>query len=73
MKKSDKFKNRLPIREDVKTVAYHRNPTLSEIRFGHGATHYCDFDIKECTHLHDGKRYLKAWIVSPYDGLRYYY
>jgi len=28
-------------------VTYHRKPTASEIKFGHGATHYLDFPIDE--------------------------
>ena len=52
-----------------KPITYHRNPTPSEIRFGHGATHYKDFIladvIKQCGNV-------KQWIVCPHDGLRYY-
>jgi hypothetical protein len=52
-----------------KPVTFHRNPTQSEIRFGYGATHYKDFIlgdvVKQCGAI-------KAWIVCPYDGLRYY-
>lgn len=62
--------NRLPIREDVSLVTYHRPPTPSEIRFGHGATHYRDFSPEEC--CHKGTRFLKRWFISPDDGLRYY-
>ncbi len=29
------------------TIEYHRKPTPSEIKFGHGATHYLDFDKSE--------------------------
>lgn len=62
--------HRLPVRDDVETLTYHRKPTQSEIRFGHGATHYADFTIEECCHKET--RIPKKWIVSPYDGLRYY-
>lgn len=62
--------NRLPLREDVSLVTYHRPPTPSEIRFGHGATHYRNFSPEEC--CHKGTRFLKQWFVSPDDGLRYY-
>lgn len=62
--------SRLPIREDVSLVTYHRPPTPSEIRFGHGATHYRDFSPEEC--CHKGTRFLKRWFISPDDGLRYY-
>ena len=61
--------NRLPIRDDVLTLTYHRPPTPSEIRFGHGATHYRDFTPDEC--CHNGTRILKRWFVAD-DGLRYY-
>lgn len=65
-----KIENRLPVRDDVTEITYHRKPTQSEIRFGHGATHYATFTIEECSHK--GTRILKKWFVSQYDGLRYY-
>lgn len=52
-----------------KPITYRRNPTPSEIKFGYGAIHYKDFIlgdvIKQCGAV-------KAWIVCPHDGLRYY-
>ncbi len=63
-------KNELPVRDDVKKVKYHRNPTPSEIRFGHGATHYREFKIEDC--CKPGTRILKRWFVAADDGLRYY-
>lgn len=60
---------RLPVRDDVESVTYHRNPTPGEIRFGHGATHYADFPVEEC--CFEGSRILKRWIIGR-DGLRYY-
>ena len=62
--------HRLPVRDDVETVTYHRNPTPAEIRFGYGATHYRDFTVDEC--CHPGTRVLRQWFKSPDDGLRYY-
>lgn len=62
--------NKLPVRADVKTVTYHRNPTKAEIKFGNGATHYRDFSIEEC--CVKGTRFLKRWFVAENDGLRYY-
>lgn len=62
--------SRLPVRADVETVEYHRPPTASEIRFGHGATHYRDFPLADCTHA--GTRILKQWFIAADDGLRYY-
>ena len=50
-------------------VTFYRNPTPSEIRFGHGATHYKDFNFSDVV-KHSG--YPKKWIVCPQDGLRYY-
>jgi hypothetical protein len=52
----------------MKIEAY-RQPTKAEIAFGYGAIHYAEFDI-ELWLRKDGK--LKRYIVSPYDGLRYY-
>lgn len=69
MSKPD-FRGRLPVRDDVKVITYHRNPTPAEIRFGYGATHYRDFTVEEC--CHKGTRFTKTWIVAD-DGLRYYH
>lgn len=63
-------RGRLPVRDDVETVTYWRNPTKAEIKFGHGAIHYADFSVEDC--CHEGTRVPKEWFVSPYDGLRYY-
>jgi hypothetical protein len=51
-------------------ITYHRNPTKSEIKFGHGATHYKDFPMDLCINIKTGK--LKKWLKCPQDGLRYY-
>ena len=51
-------------------VVYWRQPTPAELRFGHGAIHYAEFDRAECLHPKTGE--LKRWLISPYDGLRYY-
>lgn len=63
------METRLPVRDEVTTVTYHRPPTPGEVRFGEGATHYRDFDVEEC--CHPGTRILKRWFVAD-DGLRYY-
>ena len=60
----------LPLRDGVKTLTYHRQPTKGEIKFGHGAMHYADFEIEDC--CHKGTRTPKKWFISSYDGLRYY-
>jgi hypothetical protein len=62
-------KRELPVRDSVKEVVYHRQPTPSEVRFGYGATHYRTFTVEEC--CHPGTRILKCWFVAD-DGLRYY-
>lgn len=46
---------------------YHRGPTPYEIRFGEGATHYCEIPYSVCKKL-DGS--FKQWCV--FGGLRYY-
>ncbi|CAB4161921.1 hypothetical protein UFOVP786_15 [uncultured Caudovirales phage] len=61
---------RLPVRPEVQTVTCHRNPTESELRFGHGAIHYCEFSVQDA--CHKGTRILKRWFKSSHDGLRYY-
>jgi|WetSurMetagenome_2_1015567.scaffolds.fasta_scaffold1109195_1 hypothetical protein len=61
--------NGLPIHDNVKTITYHRKPTVSEIKFGYGAMHYRDFDIEELVKP-DGN--IKKWIKAKDDGLRYY-
>lgn len=61
--------HRLPLRDDVQAVTYHRAPTPAEVRHGHGATHYRDFTPGEC--CHPGTRVAKRWILAD-DGLRYY-
>ena len=67
------WKSRLPVREDVTEVTYHRPPTPWELRFGEGATHYATFNVQDASHGVDGEsRILKRWFKSPYDGLRYY-
>ena len=48
-------------------VTYWRNPTESEIKFGHGAIHYREFKWSECTKA-DGT--LKKWLKAD-DGRRY--
>lgn len=60
----------LPVLPEYHSCTYHRPPTQSEIKFGHGATHYRDFKIEDC--CHKGKRIKKAWFVASDDGLRYY-
>lgn len=70
MPKTPDLSNRLPVRDDVVYVTYHRPPTEGEIRFGHGATHYRDFVVSEASW--PGTRILKKWFVDPCDGLRYY-
>jgi hypothetical protein len=49
-------------------VTFHRKPTQSEIRFGHGATHYRDFPIDDVKKK-DGK--IKKRHKAKDDGLIY--
>lgn len=51
-----------------KSIEYHRKPTASEIKFGHGATHYKTFDESMCT-TKDG--HIKKRLKCPTDGLIY--
>lgn len=51
---NSKHKVRLPVRPDVTTLTYHRNPTDYEIRFGYGATHWRDFPVE--SYCHPGTR-----------------
>ncbi len=62
--------NKLKVIADVKVVTYHRKPTPEEIKFGHGATHYRDFDIADCLKANGT---IKKLIVAKDDGLRYSY
>lgn len=64
------LQHRLPVRDDVTQLTYHRNPTESEVRFGHGATHYRDFPVEDC--CFPKSRVPKRWFVAADDGLRYY-
>ena len=50
-------------------VEYWSNPTKAEIAFGHGATHYRDFKLKDVLKK-DGT--IKRWVRDT-DGRRWYY
>lgn len=52
----------------MRTIEYSRKPTASEIKFGHGATHYKDFIETECT---DKTGRVKKRLKCPIDGLIY--
>lgn len=52
----------------TRAFTYSRKPTASEIKFGHGATHYKDFDESICRKA-DGS--LKKRLKCPLDGLIY--
>jgi hypothetical protein len=52
-------------------ITYYRKPTKGEIKFGHGATHYKDFETVFC--WNDKTDSPKRWLICPIDGLRYYY
>lgn len=61
-------KKPFPTLGDFMEVEFHRKPTEDEIRFGHGATHYKDFLVKDIRKK-DGT--LKKRIKCPIDGLIY--
>jgi hypothetical protein len=54
----------------LKYLEYFRNPTKEEIKFGHGALHYRDFEFKKCFDEND---YQKLKVKASDDGLIYYY
>ena len=49
-------------------IEYHRQPTAGEIKFGHGATHYKDF---EASVYLNSKGVQKYRLKCPIDGLYY--
>lgn len=53
----------------TKALTYHRKPTASEIKFGHGATHYRDFMPSE--YLKKDGTTIKKRIKASNDGLIY--
>lgn len=53
-----------------KTIEYWRRPTIEEIKFGYGATHYRDFDFESCF---DEDGFQKVKVKASDDGLIYYY
>ena len=51
---------------DFMQIEFHRKPTAGEIKFGHGATHYRDFLVKDIKKKDGSLKYrIKA------DGLIY--
>jgi hypothetical protein len=67
-KQARQLAHRLPVREGINIIVYHRDPTDAEIRFGYGATHYMDVPLDAC--CHPGTRIPKKWIKGS-DGLRW--
>ena len=53
-----------------KQITYSRKPTIEEIKFGHGATHYRNFDFDKCF---DENNVLKLKVKPTDDKLIYYY
>lgn len=51
-------------------LVYFRNPTKAEIKFGHGALHYRDFEFEKCF---DKNGNLKLKIRASDDNHIYYY
>lgn len=50
-------------------ITYWRNPTKAEIKFGHGAIHFRDFDFKLCF---NEAGYLKYRAKATDDNLIYH-
>ncbi len=50
-------------------IKCYRKPTIEEINFGLGVTHYRDFTIAEIGIAKTG--WIKSWFISKDDGLRY--
>lgn len=53
---------------EIKEITYWRNPTKEEIKFGHGAIHYRDFEIQNCI---NEEGYLKKTFKADDDQLNY--
>jgi len=51
------------------TLTYWREPTKEEIKFGHGAIHYRNFDFESCF---DENGFQKDKVRASDDGLIYY-
>ena len=56
--------------EKPDVLEYWRKPTKEEIKFGHGATHYRNFDFDSCF---DENGFLKLKVKVSDDSLIYYY
>ena len=51
------------------TLSYWRNPTKEDIKFGHGAIHYRDFEFEKCF---DENGFIKEKVKSIDDDLIYF-
>jgi hypothetical protein len=54
---------------NTQEIEYHRSPTKSEIKFGHGSTHYKSFNALAFLKK-NGE--IKKWLKCPIDNLKYY-
>ena len=52
----------------ITTLIYRRGPTMAEINFGYGATHYADIQLEHC--INEAGE-IKSRLKSPLDGLWY--
>lgn len=52
-----------------KSLTYWRRPTIDEIKFGYGATHYRSFDFKSCFDING---FQKDKVRASDDGFIYY-
>lgn len=63
------------IKDRVTGNLYYRDPTMAEIKFGEGATHFKSFLAVDCRKIKRGCLAigeLKKWVTCKHDGLRYY-
>jgi hypothetical protein len=60
----------LPRNMEIKELTYHRKPTESEIKFGHGAFHFKEFEVAICLNKYG---FIKRTIKCKEDGLVYRY
>lgn len=56
--------------KNINKITYWRRPTIDDIKFGHGAIHYRDFETNLCFDENDD---LKLKVRASDDNLIYYY
>lgn len=56
------------INPEIKEITYWRKPTKEEIKFGHGAIHFRDFEIQNCI---NEEGYIRETLKANDDKLIY--